>query len=89
MITTRKELVKHLATYKPNEKIFVMLWTKDEFDAPSYNWDVPLTKKEWDEAIELVDDEMSRPRCSTSCDADSYETLIGEQIISSIEGVRK
>jgi len=89
MITTKKQLAKRLATYKPNEKIFVLLWTKDEFEDANYNSDAPLTKKEWDEAIELVDEEMSRLRCRTSCDADSYETLIGEQIISSIEEVRK
>jgi hypothetical protein len=89
MITTKTQLAKRLASYKPNEKLFVMLWTKDEFDDANYNSDAPLTKKEWEEAIELVDAEMSRPRCNTSCDADSYETLIGEQIISSIEEARQ
>lgn len=89
MITTKTELAKRLAPYKPNEKIFVLLWTKDEFDDANYNSDAPLTKKEWNEAIEIVDEEMNKPRCRTSCDADSYETLIGEQIISSIEEVRK
>ena len=89
MITTKTKLAKHLASYKPNEKIFVMVWTKDEFDDANYNSDAPLTKKQWEEAIEIVDAEMSRPRCSTGCDAESPEEQTRDQIISAIEETRK
>ena len=78
MITTKTELAKRLAPYKPNEKIFVLLWTKDEFDdgCVNYESDEPVTKRQWEEDIESVD-------------ADSFEEQIREEIISSIEEVRK
>ena len=79
MITTKKELAKRLASYKPNEKILVLFWTKDEFDdgcGVNYESDKPVTKKQWEEAIESID-------------ADSFEEQIREEIISSIEEARK
>jgi hypothetical protein len=79
MITTKKELAKRLASYKPNEKILVLLWTKDEFDVESgvnYESDKPVTKSQWEQAIESVD-------------ADSFEEQIREEIISNIEEARQ
>jgi hypothetical protein len=78
MITTKKELIQRLAPYNANEKIFVMFWTKDEFDDGSVNYesDKPVTRKQWEEAIESVD-------------ADPTEEQIREEIISGIEEARQ
>jgi len=79
MITTKKELSKRLASYKPNEKILVLFWTKDEFDdgcGVNYESDKPVTKSQWEQAIESVD-------------ADSFEEQIREEIISNIEEARQ
>jgi hypothetical protein len=52
MITTKKELFERLKSYKPNEKLLVLFWGKDEFDGDLDGRE--LTTKEWDTILSEV-----------------------------------
>jgi hypothetical protein len=75
MITTKKQLFENLKPYAPNEKIFVMFWTKDEFEG-----DEPITTKAWDTALESME---------TLGNEDSAEQEIAELITECLEEARK
>jgi hypothetical protein len=75
MITTKKQLFENLKPYAPNEKIFVMFWTKDEFEG-----DEPITTKAWDTALESME---------TLGNEDSAEQEIAELITECLEEARE
>jgi hypothetical protein len=52
MITTKKELFERFKSYKPNEKLLVLFWGKDEFDGDLDGRE--LTTKEWDTILSEV-----------------------------------
>jgi len=51
MITTKKDLIDRLKCFGPKEKLFVLFWTKDEFES-----DRELTTKEWGNILSEVDE---------------------------------
>jgi hypothetical protein len=55
MITTKKELFERLKSFKPNEKLLVLFWGKDEFDGDLDGRE--LTTKEWDTILSEVYEE--------------------------------
>ena len=75
MITTKKQLFENLKPYNPNEKIFVMFWTKDEFEE-----DEPITTKAWNAALESME---------TLGNEDSAEQEVAELITECLEEARK
>lgn len=54
---TKKELVKKLNDYyEDKDLIYVLYWTKDEFEA---SFDREIKKKDWEFAIESIDTESA------------------------------
>jgi len=76
MITTKKELFERLKSYKPNEKLLVLFWGKDEFDGDLDGRE--LTTKEWDTILSEVyedgaDEEISDQITSAVADIAAEE----------------
>lgn len=62
MITTKKELFERLKSFKPNEKLLVLFWGKDEFDGDLDGRE--LTTKEWDTILSEVCEEGAEEQIS-------------------------
>jgi hypothetical protein len=76
MITTKKDLFERFKAFKPNEKLLVLFWSKDEFDGDLDGRE--LTTKEWDTILSEVyedgaDEEISDQITSAVADIAAEE----------------
>ena len=71
---TKKELVKKLNDYfADNDLLFVLWWSKDEFEA---SFDKEIKRKDWEYAIESLD---------TESEEQSIKEKIEENLMNNME----
>lgn len=73
MIYTVSQLKESLSNFKPSDTIYVMFWSKDEFE-DNFD-DKEITNKMWKQALETVDSEGEEQIVKETIEQEIYNLL--------------